>query len=84
MQALFVPSQLTCQSIGIPPVSRNFDEAYDSWVASLCSYRDQYGFRVPLGVYNPSLVRKQDIEDAEGVNEERYDEEAGMFMSPIK
>ena len=39
---------------------------------------------MPLGVYNPGLVRKHDIEEAEGVNEERYDEEGGMFMSPIK
>jgi hypothetical protein len=39
----------------IQPVSRNFDEALDKWLLNQKEYKDQYGFNIPFGKYNPNL-----------------------------
>jgi len=55
LQALFIPSEMTRSVFQIQPISRNFDEALDKWAIAQTSYKDQYGFNIPLGKYNPNL-----------------------------
>lgn len=55
LQALFIPSEMTRSVYQIQPVSRNFDEALDRWALNQKTYKDQYGFQVPFGKFNPNL-----------------------------
>jgi hypothetical protein len=61
IQALFVPSDVTRTALNMRPVPRNFNQSFDSWVISHIDYKDQYGFPIPLGRYDPGLQLKKEM-----------------------
>lgn len=57
VQILFIPSDQTRSIYQINPVPRTFETAFDRQTIGITDYKDQYGFVVPLGQYNPNLQK---------------------------